>query len=58
MLLVTVQWLYSVCPNKKWLPRISSITILNKISDKTDKFLLTCSYLFWGSFFIGTQCSG
>jgi len=29
---------------------------MSKISDKTDKFLLNYSYLFWGPLFIGTQC--
>jgi len=28
-----------------------------KISDKTGKFLLNYSYLFWGPLFIGTQCT-
>jgi len=30
--------------------------IMSKISDKTDRFLLNYSYLFWGPLFIGTQC--
>jgi len=30
---------------------------MSKISNKTKKFLLNCSYLFWGLLFIGTQCT-
>jgi len=30
---------------------------MSKISDKTDRFLLNYSYLFWGPLFIGTQCT-
>jgi len=29
---------------------------MSKISDKTKKFLLNYSCLFWGLLFIGTQC--
>jgi len=29
---------------------------MSKISNKSDKFLISYSYLFWGPLFIGTPC--